>query len=154
MNVQQTSQGLTVSAKPASNHPISLTNDSRPISLSTVQPATPTVNNIENLKLEITPETETTHVQIYDADENVYQVPESVSSAPSCGWNVSASTQLVFEVVNDPFHLQCPRRMWGRSFQHHWNDLFSSLNNLRLRTQLPRILTFMDSASTLIRSIC
>lgn len=91
------------------------------------------------MKLEITHETgDRLHVQIYDADENVYQVPESVLPRPSADGNVSASTQLVFEVVNDPFSFAVSRRSGGAAlFNTTGTDLVFQSQYLRLRTQLP-----------------
>lgn len=91
------------------------------------------------MKLEITHETEDRlHIQIYDADENVYQVPESVLPRPSADGNVSASTQLVFEVVDDPFSFAVTRRSGGPAlFNTTGADLVFQSQYLRLRTQLP-----------------
>lgn len=96
--------------------------------------------DIENLKLEITQETENRlHIQIYDADESVYQVPESVLPRPSADGNVSSSSsQLVFEVVNDPFSFAVSRRSGGQAlFNTTGTELVFQSQYLRLRTQLP-----------------
>ncbi|KAI4755607.1 alpha-glucosidase [Aureobasidium sp. EXF-3400] len=119
-NVQQNSQGLTAD-------------------LTLNGPACNTYGqDIENLKLEITHQTgNRLHVQIYDADENVYQVPESVLPRPSADGNVS-STQLVFEVVNDPFSFAVSRRSGGSAlFNTTGTELVFQSQYLRLRTQLP-----------------
>ncbi|KAH0250735.1 Alpha/beta-glucosidase agdC, partial [Aureobasidium melanogenum] len=121
-NVQQISQGLTAD-------------------LTLAGPACNTYGqDIENLKLEITQETgDRLHVQIYDADENVYQVPESVLPRPGADGNVSStSSQLVFEVVNDPFSFAVSRRSGGPAlFNTTGAELVFQSQYLRLRTQLP-----------------
>ncbi|KAI4729283.1 alpha-glucosidase [Aureobasidium sp. EXF-10728] len=119
-NVQQTSQGLTAD-------------------LTLAGPACNTYGqDIENLKLEITHETgNRLHVQIYDTDENVYQVPDSVLPRPSADGNVTSS-QLVFEVVNDPFSFSVSRRSGGPAlFNTTGAELVFQSQYLRLRTQLP-----------------
>ncbi|THV67466.1 alpha-glucosidase [Aureobasidium pullulans] len=121
-NVQQTSQGLTAQ-------------------LSLNGPACNTYGqDIDNLKLEIIHETgDRLHIKIYDAEENVYQVPESVLPRPVAQGNVtSASTQLVFNVVEDPFSFAVSRRSGGQAlFNTSGSDLVFQSQYLRLRTQLP-----------------
>lgn len=98
--------------------------------------------DIEKLKLEITQETgDRLHVKIYDADENVYQVPESVLPRPSADGNVSSTTsQLVYDVVNDPFSFSVSRRSGGQAlFNTTGAELIFQSQYLRVRTQLPEI---------------
>jgi alpha-glucosidase len=92
------------------------------------------------LKLEITYQTENRlHVQIYDTDENVYQVPESVLPRPSAEGNVSVLPQLTYEVVHDPFSFAISRRGSDAPalFNTTGTNLVFQSQYLRLRTQLP-----------------
>ncbi|KAI5269131.1 alpha-glucosidase [Aureobasidium subglaciale] len=121
-NVKQTSQGLTAD-------------------LTLTGPACNTYGqDLQNLKLEATYQTrDRIHVQIYDAEENVYQVPESVLPRPSANGNASSTTsQLVFDVVADPFSFAISRRDGGQTlFNTSGTNLVFQSQYLRLRTQLP-----------------
>ncbi|KEQ99527.1 glycoside hydrolase family 31 protein [Aureobasidium subglaciale EXF-2481] len=121
-NVKQTSQGLTAD-------------------LTLNGPACNTYGqDLQNLKLEATYQTgDRLHVQIYDAEENVYQVPESVLPRPSANGNASSTTsQLIFDVVADPFSFAVSRRDGGQTlFNTSGTNLVFQSQYLRVRTQLP-----------------
>lgn len=97
--------------------------------------------DIESLRLKVTYETgDRLHVQIYDAAENVYQVPESVLPRPSAEGNASVSTSKIeFNIVEDPFSFAVSRS--GGTDQALFNtsgtELVFQSQYLRLRTQLP-----------------
>lgn len=97
--------------------------------------------DIESLKLAVSYDTEERiHVQIYDAAEEVYQVPESVFPRPNAEGNISSSAaKIQFSVTNEPFSFAISRS--GDNGQTLFNTSGTNLvfqsQYLRLRTQLP-----------------
>ncbi|KAJ5625169.1 hypothetical protein N7510_001478 [Penicillium lagena] len=68
-------------------------------------------SDLKNLKLLVEYQTDDRlHVMVYDADEQVYQVPESVFPRPSSDSGVNPKkTALKFKYQNDPFSFQVVR---------------------------------------------
>lgn len=80
------------------------------------------------------------HVEIYDAAENVYQVPESILPRPVAGnGSAQASTAAVqFRWVEQPFSFSVVRTATNETlFDTAGSPLIFESQYLRLRTQLP-----------------
>ena len=85
------------------------------------------------------PATETRlHVKVQDAENSVYQVPESVLPRPeSPGWP-SATADLKFRYTTDPFSFSVSRAETGEVlFDTSGAELVFQSQYLRLRTRLP-----------------
>lgn len=78
-------------------------------------------------------------VKIYDAAQNVYQVPESVLPRPKPGTLSSASkADLEFEIIENPFSFSIKRKQSGEVlFDTSDSNLIFQSQYLRLRTKLP-----------------
>jgi alpha-glucosidase len=98
--------------------------------------------DINYLTLKVTYETDNRlHVQIYDTAQNVYQVPESVFPRPAAsGDSSSSSSQLVFNVIANPFSFSVSRRGQNRQtlFDTRGTNIVFQSQYLRLRTRLPQ----------------
>ncbi|KAL4871084.1 Alpha/beta-glucosidase agdC [Aspergillus spectabilis] len=97
--------------------------------------------DIENLKLRVDYETDTRlHVSIYDADENVYQVPESVFPRPSIN-NQARETddtpQIRFSYNEYPFSFAVSRASKETLFNSSGSNLVFQSQYVNLRTSLP-----------------
>lgn len=77
------------------------------------------------------------HVKIYDAAEQVYQVPSFVLPRPSNG-NVTGNDQLVFSMTADPFTFAIARKGGQTLFNTSGAAMIFESQYLRLRTQLPQ----------------
>ena len=76
------------------------------------------------------------HVKIYDAAEQVYQVPESVLPRPPTG--SAADHDLTFSMVNEPFSFAITRNSNNDTlFDTAGSPLIFESQYLRLRTSLP-----------------
>ncbi|KAL3478667.1 glycosyl hydrolases family 31-domain-containing protein [Aspergillus californicus] len=98
--------------------------------------------DIQNLKLEVEYATEKRlHVIIYDADENVYQVPESVFPRPSNNApqrRSEDSPELKFSYEENPFSFAISRASNGETiFNSSGNPLVFQSQYVNLRTSLP-----------------
>jgi alpha-glucosidase len=78
-------------------------------------------------------------VKIYDADENVYQVPNSVVPRPKSQTLGSApGAELEFSVIENPFSFMISRRKTKEVlFDTSDSDLIFQSQYLSLRTKLP-----------------
>ncbi|GAB7347561.1 hypothetical protein MBLNU459_g4451t1 [Dothideomycetes sp. NU459] len=98
-------------------------------------------NDITNLKLEVTFETEERiHVKIYDAAEQVYQVPESVFPRPAAEGNATASlADISVQIDGNPFSFAIFRTSGDGEtiFNTSFSELVFQSQYLRLRSQLP-----------------
>ncbi|XWW93518.1 hypothetical protein V2A60_001451 [Cordyceps javanica] len=96
-------------------------------------------NDIEHLKLVVTYDTrERIHVQIVDAGEQVYQVPESVFPRPPSGGADRRSSALTFNYTSSPFSFAVSRAETGEVlFDSSAAPLVFESQYLRLRTRLP-----------------
>ncbi|KAJ0418992.1 glycosyl hydrolases family 31-domain-containing protein [Aspergillus carlsbadensis] len=100
-------------------------------------------SDIGNLKLKVDFETDTRlHVIIYDADENVYQVPESVFPRPSVGdrpSNSARTSELEFTYEESPFSFAVSRVSTGETlFNSSGSNLVFQSQYVYLRTSLPQ----------------
>jgi len=80
------------------------------------------------------------HVKIYDADQIVYQVPESVLPRPASadGHASSGSSQLVFKFVQSPFSFSVVRKSSGEVlFDTTGTPIVFESQYWRVRTNLP-----------------
>lgn len=78
------------------------------------------------------------HVLIQDADQQVYQVPESVLSPPTGASSKNGSSALVFDYVKEPFSFTVKRRASGEVlFDTSAASLIFEDQYVRLRTSLP-----------------
>lgn len=80
------------------------------------------------------------HVKIYDAAQNVYQVPESVLPRPSNYQATSFGPQntLVFSMSASPFSFAVTRKSTGDVlFNTSGSQMIFQSQYLRMRTQLP-----------------
>ncbi|KAI0179275.1 glycoside hydrolase family 31 protein [Hypoxylon sp. FL1284] len=95
--------------------------------------------DLQDLTLEVSYETETRlHVKIQDADNNVYQVPESVFPRPSAPGSDSAQSALKFNYTESPFSFAVSRSDSGEVlFDTSAASLVFESQYLRLRTKLP-----------------
>ncbi|KAK5169939.1 hypothetical protein LTR04_005570 [Oleoguttula sp. CCFEE 6159] len=95
--------------------------------------------DLTDLKLVVEYQTEQRlHVKIYDAAQQVYQVPESVLPHPSNGAIDDQKSDLVFSMVNKPFSFAITRRSNGDVlFNTSGSAIIFESQYLRLRTQLP-----------------
>ncbi|KAM3431100.1 hypothetical protein MY4824_007301 [Beauveria thailandica] len=96
-------------------------------------------NDLEHLKLVVSYDTvERLHVQIVDADEQVYQVPESVFPRPPSGGADCTSSALKFDYKSNPFSFTVSRAATGEVlFDSAAASLVFESQYLRLRTRLP-----------------
>ncbi|KAL2829212.1 glycosyl hydrolases family 31-domain-containing protein [Aspergillus cavernicola] len=106
------------------------------------QPCNTYGRDIENLRLEVEYETETRlHVIIYDADENVYQVPDSVFPRPTVHHqrrNENAP-ELKFSYEDSPFSFAVSRLSNGEPiFNSSGSNLIFQCQYVNLRTSLPQ----------------
>ncbi|KAL4878848.1 Alpha/beta-glucosidase agdC [Aspergillus karnatakaensis] len=99
-------------------------------------------SDIESLKLEVEYETDTRlHVIIYDADENVYQVPESVFPRPTSNKarRNEDTPELQFSYTQFPFSFAVTRISNGQTlFNSSGSNLVFESQYVNLRTSLPR----------------
>lgn len=78
------------------------------------------------------------HVNIYDADENVYQVQESVLPRPKSQGATASSSKILFSLVEDPFSFAVTRVGSGEViFNTTGQQLIFESQYVRLRTSLP-----------------
>lgn len=78
------------------------------------------------------------HVKIYDAAEQVYQVPESVFPRPSSNNVNSKDSALQFTYTEDPFTFAIVRKSTNETlFDSSAASLIFESQYLRLRTSLP-----------------
>jgi alpha-glucosidase len=79
------------------------------------------------------------HVKIYDADQDVYQVPESVLPRPTPAGNSSASTAAInFAYTANPFSFTVTRKGSGEVlFDSSAASFVFESQYIRLRTKLP-----------------
>ncbi|KAL4903173.1 Alpha/beta-glucosidase agdC [Aspergillus multicolor] len=99
--------------------------------------------DIESLRLEVDYETDKRlHVKIYDADENVYQVPESVFPQPALDDKDGAAEStpdLKFSYEESPFSFAVSRASSGETlFNTSGNNLIFQSQYVNLRTSLPQ----------------
>ncbi|RDI77048.1 hypothetical protein Vi05172_g12975 [Venturia inaequalis] len=96
--------------------------------------------DLDNLKLSVVYETATRlHVKIYDADLNVYQVPESVLPRPNVTTPSSAeSAAIKFNYIASPFSFSVKRASSNETlFDTSAASLVFQSQYVRLRTKLP-----------------
>ncbi|KAL4994315.1 Alpha/beta-glucosidase agdC [Aspergillus recurvatus] len=98
--------------------------------------------DIENLRLEVDYQTDQRlHVMIYDADENVYQVPDSVFPRPFVDDQSPANRntpELKFSYEEDPFSFAVSRTSNGETlFNTSGHNLIFQSQYVNLRTSLP-----------------
>ncbi|KAF1813958.1 alpha-glucosidase [Eremomyces bilateralis CBS 781.70] len=95
--------------------------------------------DIKNLKLEVEYQSASRlHVKIYDAEENVYQVPESVLPLPSPANVQGAGSDLVFDYEEKPFSFSVSRKgSKEKLFDTKGSNIIFESQYLRLRTSLP-----------------
>ncbi|KAL1304389.1 hypothetical protein AAFC00_003389 [Neodothiora populina] len=93
--------------------------------------------DVTNLKLLVEYQTvKRLHVKIYDADEQVYQVPEDVVPSPPTG--EVDDGDLVFSLIESPFSFAVSRAASGELlFNTSGSSLIFESQYLRLRTSLP-----------------
>ena len=78
------------------------------------------------------------HVKIYDAEEQVYQVPESVFSRPSNDGCEAEESALAFQWTEKPFSFKVVRKSTNETlFDTSAASLVFESQYLRLRTSLP-----------------
>ncbi|KAK4244606.1 glycoside hydrolase [Corynascus novoguineensis] len=96
--------------------------------------------DLEKLRLEVTYETEKRlHVKIQDADDLVYQVPESVFPRPKADGTSAKKSSLVFKYKKNPFSFSVSRAKTGEVlFDSSAAPLVFQSQYLRLRTKLPK----------------
>ncbi|KAM0433413.1 hypothetical protein ACHAPT_004291 [Fusarium lateritium] len=79
------------------------------------------------------------HVMIYDAGEDVYQIPESIIPRPSKGSKKIEKSDLVFNLQEKPFSFKVTRRGSNETlFDTSAEKLIFESQYLRLRTKLPK----------------
>ncbi|PGH30431.1 alpha-glucosidase [[Emmonsia] crescens] len=102
------------------------------------QPCNTYGQDLKNLRLRVEYETDSRlHVKIYDPDEDVYQVPESVFPRPHPERGDHKSV-LKFSYVETPFSFSISRRDNGEVlFDTAGSDLVFQSQYLNLRTSLP-----------------
>ncbi|KAF2140842.1 glycoside hydrolase family 31 protein [Aplosporella prunicola CBS 121167] len=96
--------------------------------------------DLTDLKLQVEYQSATRlHIQIYDAEENVYQVPESVLPRPAKNASVPASAAAIqFKIVESPFSFSVVRKSTNETlFDTAGSPLIFESQYLRLRSQLP-----------------
>ncbi|ORY19588.1 glycosyl hydrolases family 31-domain-containing protein [Clohesyomyces aquaticus] len=95
--------------------------------------------DLTDLKLEVEYQTTTRlHVKIYDAAQQVYQVPESVFPKPSSSSVVSTGAALAFTYTESPFSFAVTRKDTNETLFDSSAASFVFENQyLRLRTHLP-----------------
>lgn len=95
--------------------------------------------DIEKLRLEATFDTEDRiHVKIYDAAEEVYQVPESYFPRPVAQENATASkSEILIQIDAQPFSFAIYRPGGDTIFNTSWSNLIFQSQYVKLRTQLP-----------------
>ncbi|KAG9253470.1 glycosyl hydrolases family 31-domain-containing protein [Emericellopsis atlantica] len=95
--------------------------------------------DLQDLKLVVEYQTEDRlHVVIHDADEQVYQVPESYISRPESSKQMNANAALSFDLKQDPFSFTIRRKGSGEIlFDTSRQPLVFESQFLRLRTSLP-----------------
>ncbi|KAH8910394.1 hypothetical protein BR93DRAFT_949148 [Coniochaeta sp. PMI_546] len=95
--------------------------------------------DIVDLKLLVEYHTDTRlHVKIYDADENVYQVQESVLPRPKSEHATPSASAIQFSMVEEPFSFSVTRTDSGEVlFNTSGQQLIFESQYVRLRTTLP-----------------
>ncbi|KAJ4356810.1 uncharacterized protein N0V89_004847 [Didymosphaeria variabile] len=95
--------------------------------------------DLTSLKLEVEYQTENRlHVKIYDADEQVYQVPESVFPRPGSDDCEAEESALAFQWMEKPFSFRVVRKSTNETlFDTSAASLVFESQYLRLRTSLP-----------------
>ncbi|KAI9752924.1 MAG: hypothetical protein M4579_005410 [Chaenotheca gracillima] len=95
--------------------------------------------DLSDLKLEVDYETDTrVHIKIYDVDQNVYQVPESVFPRPAYDASTTTNVSVDFVIVDDPFSFAIQRTSNSKTiFNSSGSNLIFESQYLRLRTSLP-----------------
>jgi len=96
--------------------------------------------DLENLRLEVTYETENRlHVKIQDADDVVYQVPDTVFPRPKADGTSAKKSALAFKYKANPFSFSVSRAKTGEVlFDSSAAPIVFQSQYLRLRTKLPR----------------
>ncbi|KAM3421206.1 hypothetical protein BST61_g1615 [Cercospora zeina] len=96
-------------------------------------------NDLQHLTLTVEYQTDTRlHVLIEDAAQQVYQVPGSVFPRPASSGSPNASSELVFEYVQEPFSFTVKRRSNDEVlFDSSAASLIFEDQYVRLRTSLP-----------------
>ncbi|KAK4495387.1 hypothetical protein PRZ48_013718 [Zasmidium cellare] len=97
-------------------------------------------NDIKDLTLTVEYQTDNRlHVLIQDANQQVYQVPESVFPRPTFTGVKNGSSNLVFDYVQEPFSFTVKRRSSGEVlFDTSAASLIFEDQYVRLRTALPQ----------------
>nr|WGD08197.1 alpha-glucosidase precursor [Trichoderma koningiopsis] len=97
-------------------------------------------NDIKNLKLQVDYQGDSRlHVKIYDADRQVYQIPESVLPSPSNDGGDPSQAALKFSYTTSPFSFAVTRSDSGEVlFNTSGTQLVFESQYVRLRTQLPQ----------------
>ncbi|PGH26497.1 hypothetical protein AJ80_01811 [Polytolypa hystricis UAMH7299] len=96
--------------------------------------------DVEHLKLKVEYQTDSRlHIMIYDADEEVYQVPESVLPRPAVRESDAKSkSQLKFSYKKHPFSFSVSRRRTHEElFDTKGSNLIFQNQYLNLKTRLP-----------------
>ncbi|CRG92657.1 alpha-glucosidase [Talaromyces islandicus] len=95
-------------------------------------------DDVDNLRLLVEYQTDSRlHVKIYDADEQVYQIPSSVLETPSGQHGSSSnSSDLIFSYTTNPFTFAVQRRSTQETLFNATGLIFES-QYVRLRTSLP-----------------
>ncbi|KAF1968176.1 hypothetical protein BU23DRAFT_592236 [Bimuria novae-zelandiae CBS 107.79] len=95
--------------------------------------------DLTNLKLEVEYQTEDRlHVKIYDPEEQVYQIPESVFPRPSSDDVGAEESALAFEWTENPFSFKVVRKSTNETlFDTSAASLVFEDQYLRVRTSLP-----------------
>ncbi|KAJ7168272.1 putative alpha-glucosidase [Mycena crocata] len=96
-------------------------------------------NDIKDLKLLVEYQTDSRlHVKIYDADEQVYQIPDQFLSLPSGGETSAEDSALKFTYVEKPFSFAVQRSDSQETlFNTSGTELVFETQYIRLRTSLP-----------------
>ncbi|KAG6184918.1 hypothetical protein E4U27_000767 [Claviceps purpurea] len=96
--------------------------------------------DLDNLRLQVVAETaQRLHVKIYDAAEQLYQVPEYVFPRPKAAQDGVDKAELKFDFKEQPFSFQVSRTTTGEVlFDSSAAGLIFEDQYLRLRTSLPQ----------------
>jgi alpha-glucosidase len=79
------------------------------------------------------------HVKIYDAAEQVYQIPEALLSLPQGGQSSSGDSSLMFSYTESPFSFAVQRKDTSETlFNTSASNLIFETQYIRLRTSLPQ----------------
>lgn len=78
------------------------------------------------------------HVKIYDAEEQVYQIPTSILAPPTGAQGSSKDSDLIFSYTESPFSFAIQRSSSGETlFNTSGSNLIFETQYVRLRTSLP-----------------